>query len=192
MRNQCTSLLGLWHNYKYANILPEEQLLREEGTLHALLLPVSKMSYSKTLGSASSLMQNIMRRITPGKNKAMPSDPSSSASLQQPPGSRGREQRIHGKFRVNTREECLAQPRKMIPVFRRLSETKTTESLISVESHPTGRSVEFIKLLLAGAELRVSTGKTAARGREGRSAAELSRKRNPTRSRLPLSLKAAP
>lgn len=74
------SLLGLWHNYKYANILPEEQLLWEEGTLPALLLPVNKMSYSKALGSASSRMQNVTRRVTPGQNKAMPSDPSSSLS----------------------------------------------------------------------------------------------------------------
>lgn len=56
------SLVGLWHYYKYANILPEEQLLGEGGTLHALLLPLNKMSYSKTLGSASRRrMQNIAR-----------------------------------------------------------------------------------------------------------------------------------
>lgn len=108
------SLLGLWHNYKYANILPEEQLLWEERTLPALLLPVNKMSYSKALGSASSRMQNVTRRITPGQNKAMPSDPSSSLSLQQPSSSGERERYVHGKFRVNTREQCLAQPRKMI------------------------------------------------------------------------------
>lgn len=55
------SLVGLWHYYKYANILPEEQLLGEGGTSHALLLPLNKMSYSKTLGSASPRMQNIAR-----------------------------------------------------------------------------------------------------------------------------------
>lgn len=186
------SLLGLWQNYKYANILPEEQLLREEGTLHALLLLVNKMSYSKTLGSASSRMQNITRRITPGQNQAMPSDSSSSLSLQQPPGSGRREQRVQGKFRVNTREECLAQPRKRILVLRGCLRRKQKDQKLDFRRILPGRPVDQVHQVASCGSRAASLNWQSSCRKEGRSAAELSRKRNLTRSRFPLSLNAAP
>lgn len=138
------------------NILPGEQLYGEEGTLHALILPVNKMSYSKGSGSASSRMQNTTIRITRGRNKAMPSQPStplsvsnvSTASFAVAPGgnvwrSQGRQSRSCRRVRGKQKK----------PDFRRI---------------PSGRSAEFIKLLLAGAELRVSTSRAAAGGRGGR------------------------
>lgn len=67
-----------------------------------------------------------------------------------------------------------------------LAGTKKTGSLISVEYHPAGRSVEFIKLLLAGAELQVSTGRAAEGGGKDRGRVVLPLSCQGTETRLDL------
>lgn len=69
------SLVGLWHHYKYANILPEEQLLGEGGNVTRSASPTEQNVIFQNLGQRFQADAEYCEMNTPGQNKAMPSDP---------------------------------------------------------------------------------------------------------------------